>query len=282
MSPSLISRVGDGLAIGLCPEAVGIVRLGGWRHTRVDGQELIAVLQPDAEGLSALAALENWLQTNRPAVSGLRRWLSAPAQVVLSDRLVRYARIPWSGGTLSRQEAEALTLACFEERYGDMSGWTLRSDAGRYGQGRLAAAVPTALRDGLQRALQSHRFACGAVSPYFVACWNRWRNQIVKANGRADALFAIADGGIAVIGVIDGATGGWRSLRSQRVATDAAALLPVLAREAVMLGLPEQPASWVHSPQMGVFAVVNGKFHVLSAAIELPAPILMAMSGTGR
>lgn len=281
MSPSPTSRAGGGVAIGLCHDAIGMVRLGGWRHARVDGHELVAVEEPDTDGLAALAALDHWLQQNRPAASGLRRWLSAPAHVVLSDQLLRYARIPWSGATLSRQEEEALTLACFEERYGDMSGWTVRGEGGRYGQGRLVGAVPTALADGLQRVLHTHKLNCQTVTPYFIACWNRWRCDIAKATGKADALFAVADAGTAVIGVIDGGGGGWRSLRRLRVATHAAELLPVLAREAVMLGLTDELATWVHSPQPGVFATAQGKLNVLSSATGLPTPILMALAGAG-
>lgn len=280
MSPSPTSRAGTGLAIGLCPDAVGIVRLGGWRRARLDGHELLAVDAPDADGLAALSALENWLRTSRPPTSGLHRWFTAPTYVVLSDRLVRYARVPWSGGALSRQEEDALTLACFEERYGDMNGWLLRNDAGRYGQGRLAAAVPGALMDGLHRVLQAHRLDCLAVSPYFVACWNRSRREIAKANGKAGAMFAVAEAGTAVIGLVDGAKGGWRSLRSLHTGTDD--LQSVLAREAVLEGLSEQPATWVHCPQPGTFAASSGNLHVASTSAIWPAPVAMAMSGIGK
>jgi hypothetical protein len=200
--------------------------------------------------------------------------------VVLSDRLVRYARIPWSGGALSPQEEEALSRACFEERYGDMSGWTVRCEAGRYGEGRLAGAVPSELMEGLQRALQAHRLDCRAVTPYFVACWNRWRHEIVVANGKADALFAVAEAGAAVIGVTDGTSGGWRSLRSLRATNGEVDLSAVAAREAVLQGLAEPTGIWVHSPQPGMSATVNDKVHVLSVAAGLPVPIAVAMSGT--
>ena len=205
MSLSPTSRAGSGLAIGLCPEAVGIVRLGGWRHARVDGQELLEVAEPSADGMAALTTLEHWLQQNRRTPAGLRRWFPAPANVVLSDRLVRYARIPWAGGALSRNEEDALILACFEERYGDMSAWTVRSETGRYGDGQLAAAVPSMLMAGLHRVLQAHRLACRAVSPYFVACWNRWRRDIAKANGKVDAMFAVTEAGTTIIGTLDAA-----------------------------------------------------------------------------
>ncbi|MDP3512118.1 MAG: hypothetical protein Q8S20_05150 [Sulfuritalea sp.] len=278
MSPSPTSRAGLGLAIGLCPDAVGIVRLGGWRHARVDGHELVAVGEPGTDGLAALAALENWLQQNRPAASGLRPWFSAPAHVVLSDRLVRYARVPWSGGALSRQEEDELSVACFEERYGDMSGWTLRNDVSRYGQGRLATAVPSALMDGLRRVLKAHRLDCRAVSPYFVVCWNLWRRDVARANGKAAAMFAVADAGTAVVGVVDAT--GWRSLRSLRMGTED--LLPTLARETVLNGLSEPPATWVHCPQPGEFGTPSGNFKILSTPNSLPAPVAMAMSGIGR
>lgn len=279
MSPSPTSRTGAGIAIGLCPETVGIVRLGGWRQARVDGHELLEVAEPGNDGMAALAVLEHWLQQNCPAQAGLRRWFPAPAQVVLSDRLVRYARIPWSGGSLSRQEEEALGQACFAERHGDMSGWTVRSETGRYGQGQLAAAVPTALMAGLHRVLKAHRLACRAMSPYFVACWNRWRRDIAKANGKADAMFAVTDAGTTVIGVTYGADGGWRSLRSLRAANGE--LPSVLAREALLLGLAEQPAIWVHSPHADGFSATSDKIHALPVTPGLPVPVVMALSGVG-
>jgi len=280
VSLSPTSRAGSGLAIGLCPEAVGIVRLGGWRHARVDGQELLEVAEPSADGMAALTTLEHWLQQNRRTPAGLRRWFPAPANVVLSDRLVRYARIPWAGGALSRNEEDALILACFEERYGDMSAWTVRSETGRYGDGQLAAAVPSMLMAGLHRVLQAHRLACRAVSPYFVACWNRWRRDIAKANGKVDAMFAVTEAGTTIIGTLDAAGGGWRSLRSLRAASSE--LPAVLAREAVLLSLPERPATWVHSPQSDATATAGGNIHVLSTSPGLPAVIVMALSAVGQ
>lgn len=282
MSPLPTSRASEGLAIGLCPDTVGIARLGGWRYARVSGHELIDVAEPTTDGLAAVAALDHWLGQTRPSPTKLGRWRKAPARVVLSDRLVRYARIPWSGGALSRQEEATLTLACFEERYGDMSGWTLRSEPGRYGQNRLAGAVPAALIDALQGVLRTHRMVCEGVSPYFTVCWNRWRRDIAKQSGSTDALFAVADFGTVVIGVFNGADGDWRTLRSLRAATSEGDLAQVLAREAVLHSLPEQPATWVHSPQPGVFGPPTGNLHVLTAPATWPAPIVMAMSGVGR
>lgn len=279
MSPSPTNRVGHGLAIGLCPETVGIVRLGGWHRTRVDGREIVEVAEPSADGMAALAALKNWLQQHRSAPAGHWRWLRPPVSIVLSDRLVRYARIPWSGGTLSPQEEEALSRACFEERYGDMNGWTVRCEAARYGQGRLAGAVPSELMGGLQRLLLAHRLDCRAVTPYFVTCWNRWRREIVAANGKADALFAVADAEAAVIGVTDGTNGGLRSLRSLRMRNGECDLAEVTAREALLQGLADPAGIWVHSPQPGMFAATSDKVHVLSMAPGVPTPIAMAMSG---
>lgn len=277
MSPLPISP-GQGLAIGLCPEALGIVRLGGWRHARVDGHDLVTVEAPDVDGLAALNALDDWLQHHPAKASNLRRWWPAPARVVLSDRLVRYARLPWSDEALTRREDEALTLACFEERYGDMQGWTLNADPGGYGQGRLAAAVPNVLAEGLQRVLRRHGLASGDVSPYFAVCWNRWWRDVAKAVDKTSALFAVVDAETVVIGLVDGA-GGWRALRRLRLADGATDLAELLAREAVLHGLAEQPPAWVHSPQSGLRAAANGKYQVLSSGADLPAPIVMALAG---
>lgn len=278
MSLLQTSLAGQGLVIGLCPDALGIVRLGGWRHARVDGHDMVTVEAPDADGLAALASLDDWLQRQPPKTAAWR-WRSAPARVVLSDRLVRYARIPWSASALTAHEDAALTLACFEERYGDMQGWTLRSDWGDYGQGRLAAAVPEALADGLQDVLRRHGLAGGAVSPYFVACWNRWRREVAQTSGTTPVLFAVIDAGTVVVGLVDGANGDWRAVRRLRLADGATDLAELLVREALLLGLDEQPPAWLHSPQSGIPDVAAGPYRLLVTDTDLPAPILMALAG---
>lgn len=282
MSPSPTSRAGTGLAIGLCPDAVGIVRLGGWRQARVDGQESLVVAEPTADGLAAVAVLDLWLHQNRPAAAGLGRWFPAHVHVVLSDRLLRYACVPWSGGRLSLQEEAALNLGCFEERYSDMSGWTLRSAPGRYGQSRLAVAVPTVLLAALESSLRTHGLRGEAVTPYFIACWNRWRRDIAKAGGKADALVTVVDKGAAVIGVVSGKDGGWRSLRSLRTADGADDLARLLAREAVLQGLSDGATRWVHSPQHHAVTASGDDIHVLSAPPGGTAAVVMAMGGMAR
>lgn len=283
MSPSPTNSGFTRLAIGLAPEGAGIVRLGGWRGWRIDAYERVAAASPDSDGHGALDALEAWLAGHVPVRSLPWGWPST-ARVVLSDRLVRYARVPWAGPSLTPAEETALVAVCFEERYGAMDGWRIRVEDDAWGRTRLAVAVPVAFVERLEAMLRAHGFRCEGVGTRFVASWNRWRTQVATA-GNADTLFAVVEdgmpeGGTLVVGAPD-AAGGWRSVRRLTLAGEAADPFRLLTREALLLGLSDSWAAWIDAPTQDDHAPPDGRLHRVAEHGNLPFEVAMAVQGIG-
>lgn len=219
------------LVVGLCPDQVGLIHIRStWRNKEVS-QRTFDVASP-TDGLVA------WLAGNP-----LRR---AKAMLVLSNRFVRFALVPWSAAASSPEEEIALAQACFESRYGDMTGWTIRFDAGEYGKARIACAVETAQLDASREVFSRHRLACQGVCPAFVAAWNRYRREFEGAVGKEDAIFAMAESG--ALAMASRRAGTWHSLRSVAMRDDASELPALIEREAVLQGFAALPPVWIATP----------------------------------
>lgn len=220
------------ITIALCPEQVAIFKSGRGQTQSV---EELPVSETREAGLpswsGSVTALADWLRS-----TPLKR---AAVTLVLSNRFARFALLPWAGNAQGTVETQALANACLESQYGEMSGWTLRIDEGRYGQPRLVCAVETALLDALRGALAQQ--TCIRVEPYFATCWNRWRKRL----GNEAALFAVAEPHTTVIASLK--QGHWHSVRALSGAQDRAGLLNVLARESLLQGFAEPPACYVHA-----------------------------------
>lgn len=224
------------LTIALCPEQVAILKSGRGQQITVD--ELHVSTVPDAGRAlwrGSVAALADWSQGNPQQ----RR----PATLILSNRFVRFALLPWATNAQGESASLALATACLESQYGDMSGWTVRIDDGRNGQARLVCAMDTALLDTLQSALAKH--PCARVEPYFVTCWNRWHKTVQNS----DALFAVSESGATVIASIKNDR--WQSLRALSGQQNGIGLINALARESLLQGFAEQPACCVHVLPLG-------------------------------
>lgn len=219
------------LAVALCPNRIGLV----WRSRR---SELARELQDCAPGAgpawqAPLQAMATWLDGR---AMGRTR-----VSVVLSSRFVRYALIPWAPARLSREEQLAWTRLHFEAASGDMNGWRVSCDPGRYGQPSVACAVPEGLLTELQDLLAMRRLSMGAVVPYFVCSWNRWCRQLT-----AGALFGVAESDRIVFG--HQGPGGWQSLRLLTARTDVEQLEAFVQREAALLGTSDTLSMRLHAP----------------------------------
>lgn len=227
------------ITVALCPEQVAILKSEKGHQSAVD--ELRVFAAPEAGRVlwrESVSALADWLQRNPQK----RRSIS----LILSNRFVRFAMLPWAENAQGEPATQALANACLETQYGDMSGWTIRIDDGRYGQAKLVCAMETALLDSLQSAVTAH--ACARVEPYFVTCWNRWRKTV--QNG--DALFAVSESGVMVIASIK--NGRWQSVRALSGQLDRTGGRGLLSRESLLQGFAEPPACCVHSLPLGLDA----------------------------
>jgi hypothetical protein len=219
------------LVVGLCPAQVGLIHVrSSWRDKEISHRTL--------DVASPMDGLPDLLAGNAPH--------RAKATLVLSNRFVRFALVPWSDAASSTEEEKALAQACFESRYGDMTGWTIRFDAGEYGKARIACAVETAQLDACRELFSRHGLACQGVRPAFVAAWNRYRRELERDVGKEDAIFAMIEPGTLVMA--SRRAGAWHSLRSTAMRDDVRELPALIEREAVLQGFAAMPPVWIVAP----------------------------------
>ncbi len=268
------------LSIALCPALVGVEHVRtSWRHE--ESQQARIDVAPQEAGKPA------W----QGAVDELAGWLggqalrSATATLVLSNRFVRFALVPWSETIGSPEEETELAQACFESRYGDMAGWTVRLDTGHYGQPRIACAVEAALIGAARQALALHNLECRAVRPAFIAGWNRFRRELDRSMDSGDGIFAMAESDTVVMATRRAGT--WHSLRSVAAHVDARALSQLIEREALLQGFAESPPAWVSMPGLAnrdieASADWNKLLHVVGSADADGAALALARWGGRR
>lgn len=226
------------LVVGLCPAQVGLIRVRStWRNREAAHRtfEVAAPADDKAVWQGPLDGLAAWLAGDPPR--------HVKATLVLSNRFVRFALVPWSDAASSTEEENALAQACFESRYGDMTGWTIRFDAGEYGKARVACAFETAQLDAYRELFSRHGLACQGVRPAFVAAWNRYRRDFERDVGKEDAIFAMAESGMLVMA--SRRAGAWHSLRSTAMRDDGGELPALIEREAVLQGFAAMPPVWI-------------------------------------
>lgn len=120
-----------------------------------------------------------------PAITGLRGWLaSRPAsraglRVVLSNRFLRYAVLPWHEGLVTREEREAQASHLLRGTYGEAaSQWHLKVAETGYGEPALACAVDRGLVEALHGAADEARLRLDAVQPLLMSAFNRFRHDL--------------------------------------------------------------------------------------------------------
>lgn len=120
-----------------------------------------------------------------PAIAALRGWLaSRPARraglrVVLSNRFLRYAVLPWHEGLVTREEREAQASHLLRSTYGEAaSQWHLKVAEAGYGEPALACAVDRGLVEALHGAAAEARLRLDAVQPLLMTAFNRFRHDL--------------------------------------------------------------------------------------------------------
>lgn len=127
-----------------------------------------------SEWRPALTALEVCLGTGT--------WKGTAARVVVSNRLARYAIVPWSD-TLTR-EAERLAHAriCLADSYGNTGPeWRVCISDSAPGDARVACALPAGLLAELRTILDAHRVPLLSVQPALIDAYNRCRHRLPKS-----------------------------------------------------------------------------------------------------
>ncbi len=186
MSPSWRDEIG----VYLAADRVLLVRAGRGLHPHPLGEAFCPVAPPTADWSAALEVLCEEL--TRP------EWRKAAVRVVVTDRWVRYAVVPWSDalGSIEEQAAHAreLLLGLFGEALGD---WRISIGDAPPGQARLACALPAALLDGLRAAVDGQGRRLTSVQAQLIAGYNGWRQRF--ARGATAWFVSVEDGTLAAL-----------------------------------------------------------------------------------
>ena len=133
----------------------------------------------------------------------------ARVTVILSNRFVRYAVVPWSGALGGAAEEEAYLRHHFAKIHGERAkGWALRASEAAAGAPRLASAIDGALVEAIKDCFQHGKAKLASVQPQLMTRFNEWRGGVPAAG----AWLVMADAERACVALHSG--GRWRSVLS--------------------------------------------------------------------
>jgi hypothetical protein len=270
--PLLRKRLRRRLTVALCPTQIAIVEAG--RGQRAEATESVVLACEPEENSPAWQApiktLHDWLAQNKRA--------KMDVEVILSDRFVRYATIPWSDQVQTRGEMAALARIQFETLFGEpVMDWEIQADCDAYGKVGVGCAMDKACLAALQELMAVSTLRLTSLQPYFMRAFNRWRHRV----NAPEALFAVVEPDHCVFACLK--ADGWHSVRSFRLSGQAE--LPLLIeREIVLQGLEEQVAVYLHTAEPLDSMQLGIAREVTVLAFDKPAPALpvalsMALSG---
>lgn len=216
MSP----RAADRLCISLAPDAIALARPGG-------------VCRIAAGGLAALRA-------------EIGREGRSRATVVLSNRMVRYAVVPFDRGVSGADEELALARFHFTRVHGERAkAWDIRLGE-VHGASRLACAVDAGLVEAIRGCFPAGGKAkLVSIQPYLMAAYNRARSLL----GKAPAWLALLERGRACLALAS--REGWQAVGSVRLQEDAEpGLLDLLEREALRCPVASPRRALVHGARV--------------------------------
>ncbi|MDN2709872.1 hypothetical protein O0880_10650 [Janthinobacterium sp. SUN118] len=233
------------LRVVLCRDQLSLtVTARGWRQPAA-APIVLSCKAADgaAEWAPALAALDSWLAGNK---------MAATVEFILSDRLVRYAMMPWSAEITSEAERGAMAQIHFQSLYGATAGaWEIQMSPAGYEQARLACAIDPQLLHALRALVSTHKLRLASLRPYLMNVVKQWRKQMT-----GDALLAVMESDQCTMAGFK--NGGWCSVRGIRLQTHAATDMGLLIeRELVLQGL-EGATVYLHAPGLAPAVQLRG------------------------
>jgi hypothetical protein len=204
--------------------------------SRLWPDRLCVSLEPDSLALCRFRGKKllskHFFETDSP-LEALKEELkkAGPVKVtiVLSNRLVRYAIVPFDAAVSTAEEEQALARFHFTRIYGERAkGWVLRLSEAPAGRPRLASAIDPELLEALRGCFPSSaRPRLASVQPWLMAAYNQWGSQPEPAwlvlLERSRACLALPS------------AGGWRSVQSLRLESEEE-IFSLLERETLRAG----------------------------------------------
>jgi hypothetical protein len=217
----------DRVYISVEPESVAVCRVRGLFKSKLVKKDL---LECDASYGSAPwdGALEA-LKKHLDSLKGERLKVT----VVLSNRLVRYALVPFDAALSGPDEELALARFHFTRIYGERAKtWDLRIGAGAAGGPRIASGIDEGLLSALRGCFPgAARPRLVSVQPYLMAAFNAWRTA--KGIGKDGAWLVLLERERACFALASHA--GWQSVQSLRL-EDPQDVFELLERESLRSG----------------------------------------------
>jgi hypothetical protein len=186
----------------------------------------------------------------------------ADVNLVLSNRFVHYAVVPWSDTLDSNEEEQAFARHCFARIYGsEADDWGIKLSSANSRKPRLACAVEQTLIDALTTCMRPLGGRYRSLQPHLMASFNRVRARL----GDEPAWLVVAEPGLLCLALLQ--EGRWQSVRTLKVGPDwVNELHGLLAREEclvdsqtecgrVLVFAPDSPQMVM--PQAGKWQVEN-------------------------
>lgn len=169
MSPSWRNR----LYIAISPEHISLLKLGRGLKAKLQAMHDEA-FAPVGKQPSWQAALDRLTQLfDEP------EWQNAEVNIVLSNRLVRYATMLFSAQLKNYSEQEAFARYSLTQTFGaTVEQWALRIQHGKTGSPSLVSAVDSALLEGLRQACSAHKLKLHSITPFLMPVFNHYHRAI--------------------------------------------------------------------------------------------------------
>lgn len=160
--------------VSISPERISMVMLGRGLKPKLLAQFDEAIQPFPSNRPVWQAALDKLAQ-----VLAMHEWQHADADIVLSNRLARFAVIPPSPKLKTHAAQEAFARHVMSQTYGAVtSQWTLRIQHGKATEPWLVSAIDQTLLENLKLICANNKLKLGLVNPYLVPVFNRFSKQI--------------------------------------------------------------------------------------------------------
>lgn len=249
-------RWSDELRVGFCADRLICARIGRGLRPGVTHKQVVSVAGDPADPIwsSSLQSLSGVLEEAK----------AKQVSVILSNRLVRYAVVPWHAALMQTSERLVQARSCFKQVYGEVSDkWAVSISEPRYGASVLATAVDQGLIEGLRASCREAGVRLVSILPYLTAAYGQFRRSLKGAS-----YFGVVEHD--TLGVLRFDSGGLSAVYSERIHEDwIQELRGTLVRDrAESVTTAAQPGIRVFSPGRGNDGLRGLE---LASALSLPA-----------